>query len=120
MPKIMLVEDDPTMLSLLQTFLQMEGFEVVNHTDHSIDSILSLMHAERPSLALVDVHIHQVNGLDLLKRIRHDPELQHIPVIMSSGMDFSYQCLQAGANRFIQKPYMPDELIKAVRQVLST
>lgn len=118
MHKIILIEDDATMLSLLQTLLQMEGFEIVKLTDHSMDSIMSLMQTEKPALALVDVNLREGNGFDLLRLIRQDDNLKTMKVLMSSGMDFSSECQREGADDFILKPYMPDDLIRIIHQTL--
>jgi CheY-like chemotaxis protein len=119
MDKILVVEDDATMISLLQTLLQMEGFQVVTADQGNQEGILAAIEREKPALTLVDVHLRQVSGLDILKAVRQDQELKDIKIIMSSGMDFSAECFEAGADNFILKPYMPDELIKMIRQALA-
>ncbi len=118
MHKILLVEDDPTMLGLLQTLLQMEGFEVAQSKEDELEEIISELRQEKPTLALIDVHLRHINGLDVLKRIRKDAELKDICVLMSSGMDVGDRCLEEGANGFILKPYMPDELIKKIHKLV--
>jgi CheY-like chemotaxis protein len=120
MHKIALVEDDPTMLSLLQTLLQMEGFQVVQITPDKLDDFLEIIRSEKPDLTLMDVHLRQVSGLDLLKLLRQDPELKNNHVILSSGLDVRSQCQEAGADNFILKPYMPDDLIKIIRQAFES
>ncbi len=118
MPKIMLVEDDATMLSLLQTLLQMEGYQVVKMKEESLDGILSTMRQESPDLALVDVHLKELNGFDVLRSIRKEPALAGTRVLMSSGMECRSECLNFGADDFILKPYMPDDLIDAIHKTL--
>jgi DNA-binding response OmpR family regulator len=118
MLKIMLVEDDRTMLSLLSTLLQMEGFLVVQAKEGSLESVTALMKNENPSLVLIDVNLNQFNGFDLLHEIRRDPSLKNTCVVMSSGMDYTARCLEEGADDFILKPYMPDDLIYMIRNTL--
>jgi len=119
MPKVMLIEDDKTMLSLLGTLLKMENFQVVPlTTEKTLDDLLTTLHREKPDVALVDVHLQQANGIDLLVRVRADPDLRSTRILMSSGLDKSTECKQAGADDFILKPYMPDELIQCIRRVL--
>jgi CheY-like chemotaxis protein len=67
----------------------------------------------------MDVHIGSADGLDLLRQIRQRPELEAMPVVMSSGMDVEEQCQAAGAAAFILKPYPPDQLASVLRKVLS-
>ena len=119
MNKIMLVEDDATMLSLLQTLLQMEGFKVSQVCADELEEIVLEIRQENPALILIDVHLRQISGLEILKQIRQDDELRDIFVLMSSGMDVGHKCLQAGADGFILKPYMPDELIKKIREIMN-
>ena len=119
MNKIMLVEDDATMLSLLSTLLQMEGFEVNQAGEEDIEGILKKIEREKPDLTLIDVNLRQANGLDILEQIRANIELKDIKVLMSSGMDVGHECLQAGADGFMLKPYMPDELINKIKYILN-
>jgi DNA-binding response OmpR family regulator len=118
MHKILLVEDDTTMLTLLQTLLQMEGFEVVLASEDELEKIISEIRQEKPTLAMIDVHLRYISGLEILKRIRQDVELKEICVLMSSGMDVGDKCLEEGADGFILKPYMPDELIKKIHKIV--
>lgn len=119
MPKVMIIEDDAAMLSLLTTLLQMEGFDVIRFTEADPEAILSQLRNEVPDAILMDVYLRHLNGLDLLSLIRQDEKIKTLRVIMSSGMDFSEACLQAGADGFIMKPYMPDDLIRQLHQVMS-
>ncbi len=122
MTKIMLIEDDYTMLSLLITFLEVEGYEVVQvnsgENAYKTENVLSILRRESPSLALMDVNLKYANGLELLRSVRDAPDLNEVKVLMSSGMDFTYQSMQDGADGFILKPYMPDELKARIQDIL--
>ena len=114
--KILLVEDDPTMRSILRTLLEIEGYTVATIPDRKTEEeIIGLMKQEKPDVILMDVHIRQVNGINVLKMMRSDPALQSVRVYMASGMDLKYECMQAGATGFLMKPYMPDELIDLIK-----
>jgi len=115
MSKVMLIEDDETMLTLLSTLLQLEGFEICSSTDYNQESILTTIRQERPDLTLLDVHLRQSNGIDLIKHMRADPELKDLRVLMTSGLNYKEECLKAGADNFLLKPYMPDDLIKSIK-----
>jgi CheY-like chemotaxis protein len=117
MPKILLAEDDPTMLSLLKTLLKMEGFETVPLGDQ--DNLIDTIYREHPDAVLLDVHLAQGNGVELLREIRLDHQLDQIVVIMQSGMNLAEECKAAGANEFLVKPYMPDVLIGAIKKNLA-
>ena len=119
MPKVMLIEDDATMNSLLSILLQLEGFEVAQLDDEdNLEDILEAVRLADPALALIDIHLRQLSGLELLHAIRQTAELDSIRVLMSSGMDFQDECMQAGADSFVLKPYMPDDLVDTIRQLL--
>jgi DNA-binding response OmpR family regulator len=116
MAKVMLIEDDPTMLSLLNTLLEIEGYEVVQleNFDKVVDSVRSIV----PDVILMDVHLKDIDGLNLLESIRKENAFESVKVIMSSGMDFKDESILKGANGFLLKPYMPDELIILINQLL--
>ena len=114
MHKVMLVEDDPTMLSLLKTLMEIEGFQVVNVVD--FEQIIDEIRQNIPDLILLDVHLGDISGFEVLEKLRQDEQLQNVVVIMSSGMDVQKQCIEKGADDFVLKPYMPDELIMKIKQ----
>jgi DNA-binding response OmpR family regulator len=116
MKKIMLIEDDPTMLSLLGTLLEFEGYEPIKVK--RFDDILGEIGEQKPDLVLMDVHLGQTDGIELLTNIRDQEKLQDIKIIMSSGMDFGDECKANGADAFILKPYMPEELIGRIKELL--
>ncbi len=118
MAKVMLMEDDSTMRSLLQTLLEMEGFQVALGSGNT-DALIDDLRRQKPDLILMDVHLAgEVNGIDLLKEIRSDEEIAHARVILISGMNYEQDALAAGADGFLQKPYMIDDLLNLVREVL--
>jgi DNA-binding response OmpR family regulator len=115
--KIILVEDDESMKSVLGTLLEIEGYKVVLAPDRRpLDEIVQSIRDHRPEVVLIDVHLKQVSGFDILRAMREDPELAGVRVILSSGMDLREQCLAAGADEFLLKPYMPDELLVKLKQ----
>ena len=121
MPKLILIEDDDTMRSLLQTLLEFEGFQVLQlDGGTSLGDILSRLRRDKPDLVLLDVHLRNLSGFDLVKQMRQDEELKSIRVLMYSGMELSIQSHQAGADGFILKPFMPEDLVAKIRNTLET
>jgi DNA-binding response OmpR family regulator len=118
MVKILLAEDDVTMVSLLKTLLKMEGYEVVS-LDSDADIVTTAL-MENPDVLLMDVHLLHQNGLDELKKLRAHKDGEKMRVLMTSGLDFKDQCLARGANAFIQKPFMPDDLLEALQTILQS
>lgn len=119
MPKVVIVEDDVTMLSLLQTLMEFEGFQVVNvDLRKNIDLVVESLRRESPDLLLLDVHLDQYDGFDLLRALRRDHGFNSTRILVSSGRELSRECEQEGADGFMMKPYMPDDLIKKIHQIL--
>jgi CheY-like chemotaxis protein len=119
MYKILLIEDDAIMRSLLGTLLEFEGYQVASlNGEADAEEILQKMRAEKPQLILLDVHLPGASGFDLMRKMRSDNILMSTKVIMSSGMNLDMECRQAGADGFILKPYMPDELVEKIRETL--
>jgi DNA-binding response OmpR family regulator len=118
MPKVMVIEDDPTMRSLLVSLLEIEGFRVVQADYHqSIDQVVEFILEEHPDVLLLDLKLGNLNGLDLLNRLHQFDSGKDIRVLISSGRDASHECIQAGADDFIMKPFMPDELIAKIHEL---
>jgi DNA-binding response OmpR family regulator len=113
MPKILLAEDDSTMVSLLTTLLKMEGFEVLA-LDAAADIPAAVL-AEKPDVMLMDVHIGKQNGMDLVQQIRRNPASSKVRIVMASGYNVEDECLRRGANHFLLKPFMPDDLLKLLK-----
>ncbi len=117
MAKILLAEDDPTMLSLLRTLLTMEGFQVIDLVSAEED-ILEVVRRENPDIVLLDVHLPKHNGLDVLRSMRQSEDINRTKVVMTSGMNLKIECMAEGADDFLLKPYMPDELIGMIKRQL--
>lgn len=115
MEKLLLVEDDPTLIRMLTEFLASEHFSVMAHTGQT--AACSTLEAERPDLALVDISLAEGNGFAVCAKAR---ELG-IPLIFltASGDEFSVVAgLDMGADDYISKPFRPRELISRIRSVL--
>jgi DNA-binding response OmpR family regulator len=106
MTKILIVDDDHTMAGLLKMLLEMDGFDVIHETREG--AIIATVRDEKPDVILMDVFLTDSDGLDLLAEVRAE---------MTSGMDLSEQAGTAGADAFLLKPYMPDQLISTIRQI---
>ncbi len=113
--KVMLVEDDRTMRSILKTLLELERFTVSSWSGQPGDDIMTLIRSDPPDVLLLDVHLRNISGMDILRQVRNDNQIGMMRVLMTSGMDLKDECLEAGADGFLLKPYMPDELIKLIR-----
>lgn len=118
MAKVLIVEDDQTMLSLLITLLGYEGYETDDTQDFK--NLLEVASETQPDIILMDVHLiniqgQEVNGLELLQKLQANPATSNIDVIMASGIDLKHKCLEYGAKDFLLKPFMPEELITKLK-----
>jgi CheY-like chemotaxis protein len=114
MTKVLLAEDDDTMVSLLTILLGLEGYQVVSVLDKAGD-IHENIREEMPDVILMDVHLGNLNGLSIVRELRQQEDLKKIRVIMASGLNMRDECLAAGADEFLLKPYMPDDLLDLIR-----
>lgn len=117
MARIMLAEDDLTMVTLLKTLLGMEGYEVVAL---SIDEdVVDAVRNDRPDILLMDVHLPHANGMDVLACLRNNEDTRDLKVVMTSGLNLELECKNQGADDFLLKPYMPDDLLKILKRNLN-
>ena len=115
MEKLLLVEDDPTLIRMLTEFLTGEGFPVTAVTGQT--DACHALEAEHPALALVDISLAQGNGFAVCAKAKE----HNIPVIFltASSDEFSVVAgLDMGADDYISKPFRPRELVSRIRSVL--
>lgn len=113
MAKVLLAEDDATMVSLLTTLLKMEGFDVFA-LDASMD-VAAEVEKQKPDALFMDVHLGGQSGMNILEKIRKNRKNNTVRIIMTSGMNMKDECMTRGADAFLLKPFMPDDLINALR-----
>ena len=114
MAKVLLAEDDATMVSLLKTLLKLEGYEV-QALDVNSD-VPAVVEREKPHALFMDVHLGGQSGMEILDVIRKQKELSDVRIVMTSGLNVKDECINRGANAFLLKPFMPDDLIRALKQ----
>ncbi len=116
MKKIVLIEDDADLYSLIQYNLDKEGFTVVG--SQTGKGALELCRRERPDLVLLDIMLPDSDGLDICKGIRANPELSTVPVIFLTARAAETDRivgLELGANDYIVKPFFVRELIARIK-----
>ena len=117
MARIMLAEDDLTMVTLLKTLLGMEGYQVDALTID--DDVFEAVQSAPPDVLLLDVHLPHTNGLDVIDQLRKDEKTRHLRVVMTSGLNLELECKNHGADDFLLKPYMPDDLLQVLKKNLN-
>lgn len=118
MPKILIVDDDRTTSTLLSTLFELEDFEVLTHPQP--DTVLEQARALHPDVLLIDCHLANRDGLDVLRALRADADFVRVPVVMTSGLDRSIECMHHGASAFVMKPFSPTDLINLVRSLIGS
>jgi DNA-binding NtrC family response regulator len=117
--KILVVDDDAIVIASCRRILEAEGFEVT--TVRSAAEALETVRKDTFDLLLIDVKMPKHDGPFLMREIKKD--LPQVPILVMSGYptpETIADVMQAGAARFIPKPFRPDDLARAVRGVLES
>lgn len=120
MPTVLLAEDDPDVVLLLRTILEMEGYGVMCATNG--EDALELLELGTPSLVILDVCMPRVGGLEVLAAMRARAQTRNTPVLMMSAVGddttiFDSMC--AGGDYYLPKPFQARELAAAVKRLLA-
>ena len=119
-PTVLVVEDDPTILQLLEVNFEMEGFTVLQAVDGALG--LEQARANKPDVIVSDVMMPNMSGVEMVAELKGDPETASIPVILLSakaqGGDIR-QGIDAGADEYVTKPFEPLDLIDRVNALLA-
>lgn len=104
----MIIDDDASSTMLLKTLLELDGYEVsvVLRGNEAIAKADQF----KPDVFLIDYHLTDRSGVDVIKELRQSAVFANTPVVMASGRDVSKEASAAGANMFLIKPYDPEEL----------
>ncbi|HAH07858.1 MAG TPA: hypothetical protein DCM05_15265 [Elusimicrobia bacterium] len=120
MYRILAVEDDTIMQKTLRDIIRPEGFEFfLSPTGkEGIDAALK----DKPDLILLDIHLPDMNGMDVCRAIKTDARTKHIPVVMLTGQAWEVnqrvQGLECGAEDYLLKPISPRVLVSRIRAIL--
>lgn len=117
--KVLIVDDEPDVVSLIERTLTSGGFDVIKAYDGI--GALDLVVTEKPDLVLLDLMMPMMSGYEVCQQIRSNPQTSGIPVVCLSSAhtpDARAQSLKAGAVELITKPFFPDELLAQIRRHL--
>jgi two-component system phosphate regulon response regulator PhoB len=117
--KILIVDDEKDIIELIQYNLEKEGY-VVNHA-FSGEQCLENVKSELPDLILLDLMLPEIDGLDVCKFLKNNPQTSHIPIIMLTAKGEETDIvlgLELGADDYIIKPFKVRELLARVKAVL--
>ena len=119
MSKILIVEDDPDIRELLRFNLEKAGYTLFLAEDG--EKVLALARKHSPELILLDLMLPGVDGLEVCRTLKKDPELQRIPIIMvtAKGEEMDRVVgLELGADDYVVKPFSLREVVLRIRKVL--
>ncbi|MBD2091958.1 response regulator [Microcoleus sp. FACHB-1515] len=119
MTTVLIVDDSPTLRGVLADVLQGIGFAVVE-AKNGVEAKAKI-EADAPDLVITDLIMPQMNGYDLCRWLKHDPNTRSIPVLICStkNQEFDrYWGLKQGADAYIAKPFQPPELVQTVKRLL--
>jgi len=113
--QILIADDAPHISRALSFILQREGFsvDVANNGEETLNKIRE----ERPKLVFLDIVMPKMNGLDLCREIKGDPELRdtYVIILTAKGGELDRQeCMSAGADEYMTKPFSPREVMERV------
>ncbi|MCK9382600.1 MAG: response regulator [Sulfuritalea sp.] len=117
---ILVIDDDPDICKLLQIYLKLEGLDSRTAANRA-EILAEFRRPTLPDLVLLDVHLTDANGFDILAKMRQHPVLKTLPVIMLTAEATREAVLRGilgGADGYITKPFQIHPLVKAVKAVL--
>jgi len=120
MSKIMIVEDDPTTVKLLQFLLEKQEYVVCSCSNgkEAVESVA----AEKPDLILMDVMMPEMDGIEATKKIKSEAAVSGVPIIILSALGQEMEVmkgLQSGADGYVVKPFDSQALLRLIEEKLS-
>ena len=117
---LLIVEDDPDILKLLDATLTFKGYRVI--TAHNGREALEVIQLKRPAIVITDIMMPMLDGFGLVHRLRLNPETRDIPVVFITATFMTPEdkefALNIGATRFIQKPVDLDKFLITIAELL--
>ncbi|HLO31873.1 MAG TPA: response regulator [Anaerolineales bacterium] len=118
--RILVVEDQEDNRQILRDLLSSAGFEIIEA--ETGEEALVAASSQRPDLILMDIQLPVLDGYEVTRRIKANPLLQEIPIIVVTSYALSGdegKAREAGCNDYVTKPYSPRELLAKIRNLLS-
>jgi two-component system cell cycle response regulator DivK len=115
--RILVVEDQEDNRRILRDLLMSAGFELIEAMDG--EAGVRLAETERPDLILMDIQLPVLDGHEATRRIKQNPDLRHIPIVVVTSYALSgdeAKAVAAGADGYVAKPFSPRQLLATIRQ----
>lgn len=116
--RVMIVEDEPNIVESLSFVFRREGWQVASALDG--DTAIERLLSEPPDVLVLDVMLPPHSGFEVLKRVRREPPLRHLPVIVltAKGQEKDrHTALRLGADLFVTKPFSNRDIVQRVRDL---
>jgi len=117
--KILIIDDEPDLLTYLKTFLEDQGYEVCCAGD--VQSALKMVPSEKPDLVCLDIMMPIMNGYEVCAQLRLQDKMKDVPIILLSSAyttDTVRQGKIAGGSGYVAKPFTPGELVTEIKKLL--
>ncbi len=117
--KILVVDDMSTMRRIIRTILNQLGYSNIEEAENGKQALAKLK-SEKFDFVITDWNMPEMDGLTLVKEIRNDPELKHLPVLMVTAeakKENVIEALKAGVNNYIVKPFTPEVLKEKMEKI---
>jgi DNA-binding response OmpR family regulator len=115
--KVLVIDDDETTCNLLETVLQMENYRTASASKIENGDIIALLNNEKPDILILDFHLGSIETIGYVNAIRANADWQHLPIMMTSAIDRHQECLAAGGNVFMLKPFDWQEMITSIKKM---
>lgn len=119
--RVMIVEDEPNIVESLSFVFSREGWQVTAALDG--DTAIERLLSEPPDILVLDVMLPPHSGFEVLKRVRSEPGLKHLPVIVltAKGQEKDrHTALRLGADAFVTKPFSNRDIVQQVRDLAAS
>ncbi len=120
MKKVVVIDDEPFILMMIEDKLKKAMIDVV--TLRSSVGAVNVIKKEKPGLIILDWMMPELSGIELCQILKHDPEIAEIPIFMltAKGQEADEQLgLRSGVTRYITKPFSPKALLEMVEEVMN-
>ena len=119
-PKVLVIDNDPTLLRLLQIVFEREGFDVALASEGSEGVHMALMNP--PNIVILDIIMEGLHGFEVCKMLRANSSLRRTAIIIISGKAYKQdidRAIELGADTYIVKPFSPKELFKTAVGIMN-
>ncbi len=117
MKKVLIVDDQHAAARLLVALLKLDGYAAQHVADWR--DLVHEIREYQPELVILDVHLPDVDGFELLAQVRSSPDARvaSVPVLLISALDYGYRTEMSGANGFLLKPFNHQHLLDAIHKI---